>query len=155
MSSEVQKFLEKSGVPFRRHAHQPCVSSHDYRITFPFDPAAVIKSLVFQLPDASFVIIGLRLQARADYKRISDAVGIRRSELRVASVEQLSTELDMQSGGVSPLPIKGARILLDSTIMDLVTIFCGSGRNDATIEILTRDLIRITQATIFQLSRSE
>ncbi len=154
MSPQVEAFLENAGVRFRAHSHAPRISFEDHRSAASFDPAAAVKSLAFRLPETGYVIVALRAQSRADYKRIADALGVRRADLRAASAEQLEADLGMQPGGVAPLPINGARIILDSDIPGLDTIFCGSGRNDTTIEISGRDLSEIADAMICQVSRS-
>lgn len=68
------------------------------------EAAAAVKSLAFRLPDARYVIVGMRAKARTGYKRIADALGVRRAGLRGASAEQLETALDMQPGVLSRYP---------------------------------------------------
>ncbi|WP_338834470.1 YbaK/EbsC family protein [Bradyrhizobium septentrionale] len=155
MSPDVKTFLENAGIPFRVHAHAPRISFEDHGNAGSFDPAAAIKSLAFRLSDGSYVIVALRARARVDYKRIADALGVRRADLRAATADQLETDLGMQPGGVAPIPLRGARILLDNDVPKLDTIYCGSGRKDATIEISGRDLSRVAAPKVCQISRSE
>lgn len=152
MSPDVKSFLETAGLSFRVHGHPPRISFRDHGGDADFDPAASVKSLAFRLPDGRYVIVGMRGQVRADYKRIADALGLRRSELRAASADELAADLDMQPGGVTPLP-RGVVVLLDSDIPELDTVYCGSGRNDATIEISGRDLGRIAGVRVCPVSR--
>jgi len=155
MSPEVKDFLDRAGVLYRVHAHPPRIAFEEHVADPSFDPTEAVKSLAFRLPDARYAIVGLRARSRADYKRIADALGVRRGDLRAATAEELAADLDMQPGGVSPLPLKEAIVLLDIEIVSPGKVYCGSGRNDATIEISGHDLSRVANAIVCQVSRSE
>jgi Cys-tRNA(Pro)/Cys-tRNA(Cys) deacylase len=148
MSPEVRAFLDAAGVRYGTHSHAPLVSFEDAKTILPFDPGAMVKGLVFRTPDSGFAIVALRGADRADYKKIADALGIRRADLKAADPIEVATELGMQLGGIVPLPIKGAVILVDQAVAELGTIYCGSGRNDVTLELAAGDLLRISAARV-------
>jgi len=148
MSPEVRTFLDAAGIPYRTHAHAPLVSFEDAKTVLPFDPGSMVKGLVFRRPDGAFAIVALCGADRADYKRIADAVGVRRADLRAADPADVEVELGMQLGGIVPLPIRGALILIDQGVANLNRIFCGSGRNDVTLELGAEDLLRITAGRV-------
>ena len=148
MSPEVRAFLDAAAVPYRTHAHAPLVSFEDAKTVLPFDPGSMVKGLVFRIPSGAFAIVALRGADRADYKKIADALGARRADLRAADPTDVETELGMQLGGIVPLPIKGALVLIDERVTSLDAIFCGSGRNDVTVEIKAQDLLRITAGRV-------
>ena len=54
----------------------------------------------------------------------------------------------MQLGGIVPLPIRGALVLVDQAVAELGAIYCGSGRNDVTLEISAQDLVRIAAGRV-------
>ena len=145
MSPEVRAFLDAAGIRYRTHDHAPLVSFEDAKTILPFDPGAMVKGLVFRVPpDAAFAIVALRGADRADYKKIADALGIRRADLRAADPVDVAAELGMQLGGIVPLPINGATVLIDQAVAELDSIFCGSGRNDVTLEFAAQDLLRVS-----------
>lgn len=148
MSPEVRAFLDAAAVPYRTHAQAPLVSFEDAKTVLPFDPGSMVKGLVFRIPSGAFAIVALRGADRADYKKIADALGARRADLRAADPVDVEAELGMQLGGVVPLPIKGALVLIDERVTSLDAIFCGSGRNDVTVEIKAQDLLRITAGRV-------
>ncbi|HXP75185.1 MAG TPA: YbaK/EbsC family protein [Stellaceae bacterium] len=143
MSPEVRAFLEGAGIQYRTHKHAPLVSFEAAKTVLPFDPGAMVKGLVFRTPSEAFAIVALRGADRADYKKIADALGVRRADLRAADPADVEAELGMQLGGIVPLPIKGAVVLIDQGVAALDTIFCGSGRNDVTLELKAQDLVQI------------
>ncbi len=142
MSPKVEQILISVGVEFKLHPHQRLITFEDAKGALPFDPAAMVKSLVFRLPDGRYVIVAMRAADRADYKRIADALGLRRADLRAAGADEILADLDMQQGGIVPLPVSGAIVLFDRRVGELCTIYCGTGRNDLTLEIAASDLIR-------------
>jgi Cys-tRNA(Pro)/Cys-tRNA(Cys) deacylase len=143
VSPEVRAFLAAANISYRTHPHAPLVSFEDAKTVLPFDPGSMVKGLVFRTPSGAFVIVALRGADRADYKKIADALGVRRADLRAADPVAVEAELGMRLGGIVPLPIKGAIVLIDQGVVALDTIFCGSGRNDVTLELKARDLVRL------------
>jgi Cys-tRNA(Pro)/Cys-tRNA(Cys) deacylase len=148
MSPEVRAFLEAASIPYRAHDHAPLISFEDAKTVLPFDPGSMVKGLVFRTPAGAFAIVALRGADRADYKKISDALGVRRADLRAADPADVEIELGMQLGGIVPLPIKGSVVLIDQAVAALDTIFCGSGRNDVTLELKAQDLVRIAPGRV-------
>ena len=148
MSPEVRAFLEAAGIAYRTHAHAPLVSFEDAKVVLPFDPGSMVKGLVFRTPSGTFAIVALRGADRADYKKIADALGVRRADLRAADPADVEAELGMQLGGIVPLPINEAVVLIDQSVTTLDTIFCGSGRNDVTLELKAQDLVRIASGRV-------
>lgn len=148
MSPEVRDFLDAAGVQYRTHAHAPLVSFEDAKVVLPFHPGSMVKGLAFRLPSGAFAIVALRGADRADYKKIADALGIRRADLRAADTADVQAELGMQLGGIVPLPINGALVLIDQAVTQLDAIFCGSGRNDVTLEIQAQELVRVAAGRV-------
>ena len=142
MSPEVRDFLESAGIRYRTHSHAPLVSFEEAKAVLPFNSNVMVKGLVFCTPSQAFAIVALRGADRADYKKIADALGVRRIDLRTADPADVAAELGMQLGGIVPLRIGGALVLVDQAVAELGTIYCGSGRNDVTLEISAQDLVR-------------
>ena len=148
MSPEVRAFLDAAGVHYRTHEHAPLISFEDAKMVLPFDSGSMVKGLVFRTPSGTFVIVALRGSDRADYKKIADALGIRRADLRAADPADVEAELGMQLGGIVPLPLGDALVLIDESVASLDAIFCGSGRNDVTLELKAQDLVRIASGRV-------
>jgi Cys-tRNA(Pro)/Cys-tRNA(Cys) deacylase len=152
MSPLVRQFLETHGVAFSVVEHRPFISFEEAREILALDPARMVKGLTFGLPDG-LAIVALRAGDRADYKRIADALGMRRADLKLAAPEEVLTSLDMEAGGMVPLPINGARVLVDRQVLALDEIICGSGRNTATLVIPADAWLSIAAAEVGDFSR--
>jgi len=153
MSPEIRQFLADIAVPYTLHSHAPIVSFVDAIAALPFDPGAMVKGLAFRLSDGSYLIAAMRGGDRADYKKIADAAGVRRADLRAAEADDIVRDLGMVPGGISPLPIGGAQVMFDEAVTTLPTVFCGAGRTDTTLEIAGPDLLRISGGRIAALTR--
>ncbi len=148
MSPLVRRFLEERAVAFRTLEHRPLISFEDAKQILPDRTADMVKGLTFRGPDGSLAIVALCAADRADYKKIADALGIRRADLKLAESETVTQELDMEPGGVVPLPINGARVLVDQAATRLAEIVCGTGRNTMTLVIARDAWLAIANAEI-------
>jgi Cys-tRNA(Pro)/Cys-tRNA(Cys) deacylase len=154
MDSEIEAFLAAAGVDYTLHRHAPVVSYAEAKAALPFDPAASVKGLVFRLPDERYAIVAMRGDGRADYKKIADALGVRRSDLKPATEAELARDLAMAPGGVAPLPLRGATVLFDRQTLDLDVVYCGAGRPDLTLEIKRADLVRVADGAVADLTKA-
>ncbi len=154
MSPAVQQFLSDHDVAFQLHTHAPTTSFEEAKSNLPFDPNAMVKGLAFRLPDGNYAIVAMRGGDRADYKKIADALGIRRADLRAAAADDLTQDLDMMPGGVVPLPINGAVVLFDRAVLELGTIYCGTGRTDSTMQIAGNVLVRVAGSRAEELTKA-
>ena len=154
MSPEVQAFLEQHGAACDIYRHAPLVSFEDARRILPFDPHAMVKCLAFRLPAGGYGLVGLLGADRADYAKIARCLGVRRADLALASPEEVLRDLGMAPGGIAPLPIAGATVVLDERVLRLETVYCGTGRTDATLIVSARELARVSGARSADVARS-
>jgi Cys-tRNA(Pro)/Cys-tRNA(Cys) deacylase len=150
----VKRYLEERGAAFSVVTHEPLISFEDAKGILPLDPESMVKGLVFRGSNGELAIVALRARDRADYKRIADALGERRADIRLAGAHDVRDRLDMEIGGVAPLPINGARLLIDRKVLALREVVCGTGRNTATLVISLAELIRIAEAETADVSKS-
>lgn len=153
MNPEIAARLAAAAVAFRLHRHAPIVSYAEGKATLPFDPAAMVKGLALRRPDGGYAIVALCGEARADFKKIADALGLRRAELKPAAADELLRDLDMAPGGVAPFPVGGATVLFDRRVLELDVIYCGAGRPGLTLEIRAADLMRASGGKTADLAK--
>lgn len=142
-------FLKKSGLPYTLHDHPPVTTIEDARSKVPHLTVNLIKTVVFHIKDSHWILAGVNGTDRIHYKHLGDAFGVNRKLLRSVSPVEVETELGLQVGGVGPFPVNdNVRIILDQGLMNLGTIFCGSGKNTVTIEMAVHDLAAVAEARI-------
>lgn len=142
MGPRIECYLVDHGIPFRVHRHAPIATFEDAKATLSFDPGLLVKALAFGLPSGEVAIVALRAVDRAHYKKIADALEVRRDDLELATGAQLA-DLDMEVGGIAPIPLANTVVLVDREVLALDTVFCGTGRRDCSLEVAGRDFARL------------
>jgi len=135
MSPLIRDWLTAHGLPHRLHEHAALKSFEDLSAALNFPPEAMVKALAFVDPAGRIILAAMPGAAKADYKRIADAAGISRAQLRAATPDQLREALDAEAGGVGPFALAGSLLLIDRSVTGLATIYCGTGRVGSTLEI--------------------
>lgn len=141
--------LERSGVPYRIHAHAASVTFQDAAEFLDFPLERLLKTVAFQVKNGPWVLAALRGRDRVDYKKLAAHLEINRTQLRSLPPDEVETKLDYPLGGVAPFPTRpNTRIIFDKRAVDLGVIFCGTGRNDHTLEISAPALAALCGASI-------
>lgn len=152
--TSVIELLETSGLPFRVHEHAPVTTIDQAHRMVPHLTRNLLKTVVFRIKDAEWILAAVAGNGRIHYKRLADAMRVKRTDLRSIAPEQVESELGFEIGGVGPFPIRGdIRVVFDQTVARLGTIFCGSGKNTRTIEMKSADLILLTGGRIHPIVR--
>jgi len=153
---QVKAMLDAAGVPYRIHAHQPIRTIEEARVQVPHLTRNLLKTVVFKIKDAQWVLASVKGGARIHYKKLADACRVKRTALRSVSPEQVEEDLGFQVGGVGPFPVnRTIRVVLDQDLQGLDSIFCGSGRNTRTIEMKMTDLMTLTAATVYPIVKAD
>jgi len=139
--------LSSAGIAFVLHTHPPIRTEADLHLT-GLDPATSVKTLAFEIPDGSLVLVGMPGLWRARYAAIAQALGVSRSQLRPADPDRLRG-LGMLPGGVSPVCADdGVIVLLDASLPGSGPVFCGGGTPDTTLEIDAGDILKVAARPI-------
>ncbi len=150
----IQNLLEDGGRPYTLHKHLPVTTVEDARIKVPHLTVNLIKTVVFHIKDSYWILAGVNGSDRIDYKQLGKAFGVNRKLIRAVSPKEVEIELGFEIGGVGPFPVNDkVKVILDEGVMTLGTIFCGSGRNTATVEMNICDLVKVTGAEIGVISK--
>jgi Cys-tRNA(Pro)/Cys-tRNA(Cys) deacylase len=146
--------LYASSTAYRIHEHAPSVTiaDADAHLDFPVD--RLLKTIAFRVKNGGWVLAGLCGYAQVEYKRLAEAIGVNRTQLMRLTPEEVESELGYELGGVAPFaPNEQTRVVLDSGVMQFETVFCGTGRNDRTLEIAPGELVRVSGAQVAPLAK--
>ena len=151
MGRTPEEILEDAGVPFRVHDHVPVATVAEMVDALPFPAEEHVKTLAFEADDR-IVLAALRGSDRLAYGALARAAGVPRDRLRPLTPDRVREELAFEPGGVCPLT-EAAVVIVDRQVLALDRAFCGSGRNDATLELTPADLVTAAGATVTELAR--
>ncbi|WP_022665871.1 YbaK/EbsC family protein [Desulfospira joergensenii] len=147
--------LENSGLPFRLHDHVPVRTFEDAQTRVPHLTRNLIKTIVFKIKDSHWILAGVNAQDRIDYKLLGRAFGVNRKQIRTVPPERVEADLGFEIGGTGPFPVNDdVRVVLDESLMELDTIFCGSGKNTLTVEMAVTDLACLVKPIISPIRKA-
>jgi Cys-tRNA(Pro)/Cys-tRNA(Cys) deacylase len=148
------RLLREKAIPFTLHEHEVARTVAEAEERLPFPKEQFLKTVVFRIKNAGWVLVGARGHESIDYRKLAAAFGVKRGDVVRASAEEIEGQLGYEIGGVCPIPLEdGVQAVIDSGTTAMDVVFCGTGRNDRTLEIRLQDLLRLTQARVLPLVR--
>lgn len=146
--------LAASGVQYTLHEHAPSVTIQDADAYLDFPVERLLKTIAFRVKNRGWVLAGLCGYAQVDYKKLAAALGVSRDKIVRLEPGEVEQELGYALGGVAPFaPNEQTTVLLDAGALGWETVFCGTGRNDRTLEIAPGDLVRAAGAQVAPLAK--
>jgi Cys-tRNA(Pro)/Cys-tRNA(Cys) deacylase len=134
------------------HVHVPVATVAEILEALPFPAEQHVKTLAFEV-DGRVALAALRGSDRLQFGRLARALGVARDRLSPLSRERVLAELGLEPGGVCPLVDRtDVAVVVDRAVLDLPRAFCGSGRNDATLELAPAELVSASRATVADLA---
>lgn len=155
------ELVQRSGLPFALHEHQPTRTISDAEQNLSLDVARIVKTVAFATRDGRLVLAALRGTLRVDYAKLAALAGVNRKDLAPLSPVAVLQRMGVAPGGVSPLHnrghglVKGEVLLfVDKDVLDITpTVYCGAGRLDRTLELAPADLVELSGGRVGALSR--
>lgn len=150
---KIRALLDKCHVTYQIFEHTPVRTIEDARELVPHLSHNLLKTVVFRIKDGNWILAAIQSDKQIHYKKLADALGVKRTELRSISAKEVESEIGYQIGGVGPFPIRtDVDVIFDESLKKFTRVFCGSGRNDRTIQILFSDLLTVSGGKIHPLS---
>ncbi len=142
--------LARQKVAHELHAypHDPRTGSYgaEAATALGIDPARCFKTLVAQV-DGGLVVAVVPVGGALDLKALAAARGGKRAAMADPSSAERTTGYVV--GGISPLgQRKRLPTVIDSSALDLPTVFVSAGRRGLEVELAPADLVRLTGATV-------
>lgn len=128
------------------YAHDPAAASYGAEAAdvLGVDPARVFKTLMVEVEGRLAVGI-VPVSGTLDLKAFAAAMGAKKAAMADPAAAQRRTGYVL--GGISPLGQRQpSPTVLDSSALDLDTIFVSGGRRGLDIELAPADLVRLTGA---------
>lgn len=142
--AEILRLLRAAQVPYTLHAHPAVRTIEDARAVAPTLVEDLLKTVVLRVKDGPYVLAAVPAAARAHYRLIADALGVRRQALRMVGPAEVETELGFQVGGVGPFPVRGDVVVwVQAEVAGWPRVRLGGGRNTITVELAGAALDRL------------
>ena len=142
--------LERAQIPFTVHeyAHDPRAASYGREASEALGVSAdrVFKTLIASV-DGDLVAGVVPADGQLDLKALAAAVGGKRAAMAEVTAAERAT--GYVAGGISPVgQKKRLPVVIDSSALELATMFCSAGRRGLEIEITPADLVKAAGARL-------
>ena len=153
---KIVSLLQSNNVLYELHEHVPVRTVAEVEEKLPFLLDKMLKTVAFRVKDGRFILAGLRGHDRIDYRQLAAYCGVNRRAVASMSPEAVEAELGFEVGGVGPFSLQPeVLVLLDEQLAEMGTVYCGSGRNTATLAINFADLLRVCGGEMVSLARGD
>ncbi|MCB8939270.1 MAG: YbaK/EbsC family protein [Ardenticatenaceae bacterium] len=153
---KIVSLLQSNNVLYELHEHVPVRTVAEVEEKLPFLLDKMLKTVAFRVKDGRFILAGLRGHDRIDYRQLAAYCGVNRRAVASMSPEAVEAELGFEVGGVGPFSLQPeVLVLLDEQLAEMGTVYCGSGRNTATLAINFADLLRVCGGEMVSLARDD
>ena len=151
---KILNLLETGGAEYRLHDHIPIRTIDEALEKVPHLTKNLLKTVVFRIKDGGWILAAVGGPDRIHYKRLGECFGVNRRALRSVSPEEVQSDLGFEVGGVGPFPVAtDVQVVVDEKLKHLGRVFCGSGLNTKTVEIRVADLIRLSGARVYPVTK--
>ena len=152
-NKDLQHFIENHRIaatilPLK--AHTATVS--DAAIALGVGTDRIIKSLLFLADRQPLLVINNGL-ARVDRRKLAAGLGLGRKRVKFAGPEQVMAITGYVVGSMPPFGHRRKlRTIVDPAVVALDEIFGGGGAVDAMMRLAPSELLRVTEAELFDIS---
>jgi Cys-tRNA(Pro)/Cys-tRNA(Cys) deacylase len=140
----ILEILIQNKACYKIHEHAPSVTFQDAinYLDFPLD--RLLKTIAFRVKNGPWVLAVVQGADKVDYKKLAAHLRTSRDKLVRLAPEEVVSELHYQIGAVGPFPTNAeTKVVFDSRTLSLGNVFCGTGRNDRTLEIGIHELVKV------------
>ena len=148
--------LDRAKIPFTLHEYEHDPRSDSYGLeaseALGVPPERVFKTLVAAVDGGAFeggaLAVGVvPVHRQLDLKALAAAVGGKKAVMAEVSAAERAT--GYVAGGISPVAQKKRLpVVIDSSALELATMFCSAGRRGLEIEITPADLVKAAGAKL-------
>ena len=110
-------------------------------------PGQIIKSLLFQGKDGATVLVIARGECRVDRRKLTEVTGLRQPRL---APPQVGLDLTGYPPGATP-PVghlTPLQVIVDRSVLQEPVVYGGGGGSDVMLRISPREILRLTGATV-------
>lgn len=148
----LEEYLKRNGVWYNFIRKPETVHTADAAKTAGLDLRRVTKNLVARGDDGKLVLLVIPGDKRVDLRKAAEAAGI--GNISLVPFEEAEKISGYPPGGTPSVGHKTEmRVVLDRTLLQHDTVFCGGGSRDRLLELKPQDVVRLTNATTADITK--
>lgn len=146
---QLKHSLDAARVDFEILVHDGTVKSAEEGAARGFGDLKVMAPTFILRSEAGYLAATISGESRLSYKKIKKTLGLKNVSL--ATPEQVEQVTGAQIGMVA-LVNQELQTIVDSRLMELDIVYGGCGVPDHSLRVKVDDLIRVTQAQVFDFT---
>jgi len=152
MAEVIRRYLDGHDVNYRLHVvGGPTMTAQDAATRLHVQLETIIKSILFTDEKQTPILAILTGDKKADRKKLASVVGA--SKVRMGTPEATREFTGFEVGVMPPVAHKSRIVtVIDQKVMSFGKVYGGSGTAEALMEIDPRDIARLTDAKIADIS---
>ena len=148
----LKRYLKQAGVWHRFIKKKETIHTADAAEAAGLDLHRVTKNLVSKTDEGEPVLLIIPGDKRVRLKSAAKALGARRVSL--VSFEEAEEISGYPPGGTPSVGHKTKmRTVIDKSLLEYETIYCGGGSRDRLLELRTEDVIKLNNAVVAEISK--
>ena len=149
---DLERFLAENNVWYNLIAKPETVHTADASLQTGIPLSAITKNLVCKDENGTYALLVIPGDRRVNLRRAADALS--RGNVRLVAFEEAESVSGYPPGGTPSIHHKTKlTVVLDKSLQDRETIFCGGGTRDKLLELKTKDVIRLENPLIADISQ--
>lgn len=116
------------------------------------EAAHVYKTLVVVLPTGKPALVLIAGDRELQLKPLAQALGVKK--MRMATQQEAEAWTGLQVGGISALALqhRGFPVYVDAAVTALPTVLVSAGQRGCNVRLAVRDLLRVTDARVIDVT---
>jgi Cys-tRNA(Pro) deacylase len=147
----LEKYLKETGVWYRFTDKPETVHTADASRATGIELGRITKNLVCKTSDGRYALLVVPGNRRVSLQKAAQVLNTRNIQLLgFKEAEEIS---GYPPGGTPSLHHKTPMsVVIEKDLLNNETIFCGGGSRDRILELRTEDVMRLTHATVANIS---
>jgi prolyl-tRNA editing enzyme YbaK/EbsC (Cys-tRNA(Pro) deacylase) len=147
--AQLRAYLDSLGIDYTVLVHDRNIAGAQDGTEMGLGTLSAMAPTFILRTEGGYLAAILRGDTRLAYKKIKQKLGLRNVSL--ATPEQVEQLTGSEVGSVA-LVTPGIRTILDARVTEVAAVYGGSGEPKHTLRISPPDLIRATQAQVFDFA---
>jgi len=148
----LKKYLDQTGIWHRFIKKEETIHTADAAKAAGLELHRVTKNLVSKTDEGEPVLLIIPGDKRVRLKSAAKALGVRRVSL--VSFEEAERISGYPPGGTPSVGHRTKmRTVIDKSLLEYETIYCGGGSRERLLELRTEDVIRLNDAVVAEISK--
>ena len=148
---DLEAYLKDVGVWHRLMDKAETVHTADASRATGIELARITKNLVCKTSDGSYALLIVPGNRRVALRRAAEVLNAR--NIQLLGFNEAEAVSGYPPGGTPSVHHKTAmKVVIEKDLLNHETIFCGGGSRDKILELKTEDVLKLTQATVADIS---